>query len=406
MHDNTDFNIITYVHQIGCKQQGMQSDVSIVVAGDLCPMGETEYLLCANQPEKVFSDLLPYIIESQLAIVNLECPLTHSQTPIIKSGPHLQAAPACAEGIRSGGFDVVTLANNHILDMGERGLFDTLSTCHAAGLKTVGAGKNLEEATQPLIVDIRGLKVAILAFTEHEFSIASSHKAGAWPLDPIDNYWQIQEAKKRANFVLVLLHGGNEYYPLPSPRVCKTCRKFVDWGASAVISHHTHVPSGVEIYRGVPIVYGTGNFLFDRPSPQPKGWNTGYLVNLKVQANAQTDIQLIPFQQRAEQPGICKMSAADAERFMSEIARLSSVIADENAMASAWEQFCKTKREEYISGFFAMNRIERRLLRWGIWPFWRCGQTRVSELLNLVRCESHRDVLTSVLMSELEKKGR
>jgi poly-gamma-glutamate synthesis protein (capsule biosynthesis protein) len=124
----------------------MKSDVSIVVAGDLCPKGETEYLLCANQPEKVFSDLLPYIIESQLAIVNLECPLTYSQTPIIKRGPHLQAAPACAEGIRSGGFDVVTLANNHILDMGERGLFDTLSTCHAAGLKTVGAGKNLEEA--------------------------------------------------------------------------------------------------------------------------------------------------------------------------------------------------------------------------------------------------------------------
>jgi poly-gamma-glutamate synthesis protein (capsule biosynthesis protein) len=100
------------------------------------------------------------------------------------------------------------------------------------------------------------------------------------------------------------------------------------------------------------------------------------------------------------------MSAADAERFMSEIARLSSVIADENALASAWEQFCKSKREEYISGILAMNRIERRLLRWGIWPFWRCGRTRVSGLLNLVTCESHRDVLTSVLMSELEEIGR
>lgn len=397
---------MTNCSHISRKQRGVRSEVSIVVAGDLCPGDESESLLCAGHPEKLFSDLMPYLFDNELSVVNLECPLTHCQTPIVKSGPHMRSVPACAEGIRSGGFDVVTLANNHIMDMGERGLVDTLSACRAVGLMTVGAGRDLEEATQPLIVAIGGLKIAILAFTEHEFSIATSSKAGAWPLDPVDNHQQIKAAQQQANYVLVTYHGGNEYHPLPSPRVSKTSRQLVDWGANAVICHHTHVASGMEIYRGAPIVYGTGNFLFDKAGSHPDGWYTGYLVNLKIRANTTSDIQLIPYRQCIDHPGIYKMGTPEADNFLCEINKLSEVIADESALASAWEQFCGARRVQYLSRILALSRIERRLLRWGIWPFWRCRRIQVKELLNLVSCESHRDVLISVMLSELKELGR
>ena len=102
--------------------------------------------------------------------MNLECPLTIHETPIPKTGPNLRAHPDCARELKQTGIDVVTLANNHILDMGERGLFDTVDCCEEGGLKTVEAGKNIEEATKPLIVTVNDLRVAILNFAENEWS--------------------------------------------------------------------------------------------------------------------------------------------------------------------------------------------------------------------------------------------
>lgn len=143
-------------------------------------------------------------------------------------------------------------------------------------------GPNIKEATKPLIVTVNDLRVAILNFAENEWSTAGPDKAGASLLDLIDNYYRIHEAKQKADFLLVILHGGNEYYPFPSPRMKKTCRYFVDIGANAVICHHTHVPSGLEIYQDAPIVYSTGNLLFDWPERKPEDWCKGYIIELII----------------------------------------------------------------------------------------------------------------------------
>jgi len=248
-----------------------KSTCTLTIAGDLSPIGRAEALLVNKHFKEVWGGLLEILTNGDLSVVNLECPLTYRKTPILKAGPHLRADPRCAESIHAGGFDVVTLANNHILDMGQEGLLDTCQACQEAGLSTVGVGRNLSEANRPLIQTVKGIRVAIIALAEHEFSIATYDKAGACALDPIENYYQIMRAKELADFVLVVFHGGNEYYALPSPRMVKTCRYFVDCGAHAVVCHHTHVPSGIEFYHDAPIVYGTGNFLFDWPQPRQNG---------------------------------------------------------------------------------------------------------------------------------------
>ena len=373
----------------------------IAVTGDLCPMGRTEDLFLSRQPMTIWGGIIADLQSCDLRISNLECPLTNCLSPIAKHGPVLSASPACAEQIRAGGFDVLTLANNHIMDMGQPGLVDTLEACNAAGLKTVGAGCNLKEACRPLLVEIKRMRIAILAFAEHEFNIASEDAAGACPLDIIDNYRQIQEAKAQADFVLIALHGGNEYYPLPRPGLVKTCRFFVDSGANVVVCHHSHVPAGVEVYQNAPIFYGTGNLLFDYPEKRPSAWYTGYLVRMSIQPQTVTSFRLVPYFQFGDTPGIRRMPREHADIFLREIARLSSIVADSQQLEREWQAFCRGKEHEYMSGLLSRHKIEGRLFR--LFPFLRKSwltQSRVNLILNLVRCESHQEVLIEILSQQ------
>jgi len=374
----------------------------ILVAGDLCPQGRPETLLLTGRTEEVWGDVATITGAHDLNIVNLECPLTCSETPIVKVGPHVRSDPRCAAGIRAGGFHIVTLANNHIMDMGEIGLQDTLSACQAVSLQTVGAGRDLTEATRSWAVTIKGLKVALLAFAEHEFSIASDSKAGVWPLDLIDNYHQLAEARKQADFVLVVLHGGNEGFHLPSPRLIKTCRFFAEAGAGAVICHHSHAPSGMEVMNGVPILYGTGNLLFDSLGTRPASWYTGYMVSLEVLNNTVTTVELIPYVQCLDKVGVRLLQGKAATEFLQEILKLSTLIQDQTAITRAWQSFCEARRSEYLARLVACNWLEEQLWARQLLPQWLI-RGRIPNWLGLIRCQAHHEVLSEILQRSVDE---
>lgn len=368
----------------------------LLVAGDLCARGRVAEFLTRQEAGNPWRDIREVTESHDLCVVNLETPLTHSDTPIAKSGPHLRAEPGCAFGIRAGGFTVATLANNHILDMGERGLIDTLQACHAAGLNTVGAGRDLAEAARPLVVRLNGLSVAILTFAEHEFSIATDSSAGAWPLDIIDNHQQISAAREEADFVLVILHGGNEGYPLPSPRLAKTCRFFADSGADAIVCHHAHISSGTEVWHGVPIMYGTGNFLFDSEPPQPESWYKGYMVSFEIRRHRVDHFELIPYVQCREEAGVRLLDSNEAESFRKELEQLSEVISDPDRLESSWQKFCNHRQRESMTKLLSMNRVLDVLLSRNLIPL-RLFKRRFPVMLNLLRCQAHHDVLIETL---------
>jgi hypothetical protein len=380
--------------------------VKVLVAGDLYPGGPVEKNILDWPSTKIWQDILKETVSHDLSVVNLESPLTYSRTPISKGGPHLWADPLCAKGIRGAQFDVVTIANNHIMDMGKVGLTDTMDACKDAGLMVVGAGENLDEATRPLYVDINGLRIAILSVTEHEFSIATDESAGAWPLDPLDNYYQIQAARQKSDFVLIILHGGNEYYPLPSPNMVKTCRFLVDAGANAVVCHHTHVPSGVEIYHDAPIVCSTGNFLFYSGGTIFPEWFSGYLVSISIRAGAVTSFHLVPYWQSRGALDIRFMNENEAHTFLADICRFSGIIRDKESLTREWTRFCAAKRNDYLSRMLLLNRVEHKLLKMNMGPFWRTSTKCILELLSLFDCESHRDVCVGVLRSEIRKRRK
>ncbi len=373
----------------------------ILVTGDFCPTGGIERLCLEQRFDQVYGNVLPILKNKDLSITNLECPLTDTLAPINKTGPNLVADPKCAQAIKYGGFDIVSLANNHILDQGEKGLQDTLQACEKYGLRTVGAGENLTSALQPLFITVKNKKIAVLNFAEHEFSIAAINKAGAAPLNPVRNYYQILEAKRTADIVIVIIHGGSELYPLPSPRMVETYRFFADLGATAVIGHHTHCSSGFEIFNGVPIFYSLGNFLFDWKNMNYTPWYEGYFIKLTVTGNKVTDIALTPYFQCKGSPGLELMDADNSARFLGEIEEYSSIIHDSDMLEAKWHSFCKSRRLYYLSTVLSLNLFQRQLLKKNLLTRFYLKKAKLINILNIFRCQAHRNVATDVIKQEL-----
>lgn len=236
--------------------------MKVLVAGDFCDkLRVLEYI-----KNKVFSSLFdrvkPIVGEADFSIVNFEFPIVLNEgKPIPKCGPNLGGKKESIDAIKYAGFNVCTLANNHILDKGEQCCLDTKRLIEESNIRTVGAGKNIEEAGSILYLRSEGKTVAIINCCEHEFSLATDSTAGANPLNPVLQYYKIQEAKNNADYILVIVHGGCEHYQYPSIRMQEVYRFFIDSGANAIINHHQHCYSGYEIYEGRPIIYGLGNFF-------------------------------------------------------------------------------------------------------------------------------------------------
>lgn len=191
--------------------------MKILVVGDFVPLGRVDKFIERGEYQNVFGEVQPLTAGVDYSIVNFESPvvLDESTIPIEKNGPNLKCGSKAIDAIKWAGFDMVTLANNHFLDYGETGVDNTMKICRDKGLDTVGGGKNLYESQKVFYKEVEGQVLAVINCCEHEFSIATSTSAGANPLDPIQQYYQIREAREQADYVLVIVHGGHEYYQLP-----------------------------------------------------------------------------------------------------------------------------------------------------------------------------------------------
>ena len=393
-----------YLSQISTGKVKLENDssdgINIILAGDFCPIGRIEKLCLNNEFEKIYGNALPILKDKDLSITNLECPLTNTLNPIKKTGPNLIADPKCIKGIKYADFDIVSLANNHVLDQDEKGLRNTLQICKESGLKTVGAGENLASAMRPLFVTIKDKKIAIINFAEHEFSIATPNSAGAAPLNPIKNYYQILEAKQASDIIIIIIHGGSEHYPLPSPRMVETYRFFADLGVTAIIGHHTHCPSGFEVYNGVPIFYSLGNFIFDWKDKMLKSWYEGYFIKLTIANNKVTNIVLTPYYQCKNKPGLQLMDEDESTEFLERIEGYSNIIQDSELLEKKWLSFCKSHRVNYLSMLLPLNIFQRQLLKRNLLPEFFFKKKRLITLLNLFRCEAHKDVAVEIIKQE------
>ena len=376
--------------------------VKIVVTGDFCPAFKNSETIGFNAYKAIFGNFPDTIEGKDLHITNLECPLTSSTDRILKDGPSIKASVEMIEALKYARTDVACLANNHILDFGTRGLLDTINLCDKNGIKTVGAGKNLADASQVLYLSVKNKTIAIVNITQHEFSIALKDRAGANPLNPVQNFYSIREARKNSSIVLVIVHGGNEEYPLPSERVVDTYRFFADIGASAVISHHAHCISGFEVYNNVPIFYGLGNFIFELAGEEvPDNWYTGLMLLLSINSEDQIAFELKPFYQFKKGIGFKFLEGAEKNAIMEEINKYSEIIKDRNLLKQHWNDFSERSRNYYYGGLNGFGPIRRKLFKFQIMQKWIFPLKKKIVLYDMIKCESHNDVISELLINDI-----
>lgn len=376
----------------------------IAVTGDFCPIG----LHVAAAGTEGYArrggalEGLKAVAEvSDLTVVNLECPLGRG-APIRKSGPSLVAEAGWASVLREAGVDVVSLANNHILDQGPAGLRATVESCRDAGMDTVGAGTDTQAAARPLVCEVRGVSVALVALAEHEFATATTEACGAAPAEPMAAFRAIRDAGAQADVVIVLLHGGSEHFPLPTPRQRELARFFIEVGAHAVACHHSHIVGPLEWYQGRPIAYGLGNLLFpDGGSAHDSEWFRSCVLVLDVDATGVVAAQVVGMQFDPSVPTVRVLDEDEHQALAQRLSRLQDALANQEEHQLLWMEHLRRHRVDYLSKTLGLSRVERALLRMGMWPSWRMPRTRVPAMLNAVCCESLHEALVSVLEEEL-----
>ena len=369
--------------------------IKIIITGDFCPVLRIERLVFNDQPELVFNDLLTELCESDLNIIDLECPLVENGTMINKSGPHIKASPETIKLLKFANINLAAMANNHIRDYGDDGMMKTISLCRENGIDTVGIGKNINEARIPFTATIKGIKIKVHNITENEWSNTHGDEPGANPLDLAKNYYDIHKSRREADIVIVVFHGGNEFYELPSPRIKETLRFFADAGATAVISHHTHVASGYEVYNGVPIFYSLGNFCYDSTEMHEEGWNYGYVVLLKI--NEITEFEIIPVIQNSTNPGVHRLYGSERDHFLHRIDTLNEIIANDKYLEERFIDYCRENAYRYDLLFEPYrNRVLAFLKKRNFIPsLFSLRKKRL--FLNIVQCDAHRDILLAYL---------
>lgn len=241
---------------------------SIIVTclGDIAPVGAAESLLLENtrSHRKHFENLFA---KSDIVFGNLESPLTTATTEAEDKKYLLRANHRVLEAF-SEKF-VFSIANNHILDYGQTGLLDTIDHLTQKGFHFTGAGKNLEAAGKPVVIDCKGKKIGLLAAADNRYPAATASTPGLFPASPGLLCPSIRSLRHKADFVYVSIHMGMEFIPVPSPSMINIAKQCHLAGAHVVFFHHAHCVSGHTASAGGATLWGTGNFLFPEMMPYP-----------------------------------------------------------------------------------------------------------------------------------------
>jgi poly-gamma-glutamate capsule biosynthesis protein CapA/YwtB (metallophosphatase superfamily) len=288
----------------------MSDPITIAVGGDIFANGR---FYDGERPiSRAFEEVTAITAAADIVFANYEMPLSTRGQPIEKLA-NIRADPTIAEDIGRLGLDVVSLANNHMMDYGAEALADTIANLAAQRIALVGAGANLAEAIEPTIVEVSGRKIGFIAFTclvapgagagASSPGVAAIHVHSSYQINP---YWQAEEPgepamvtirtfadsaeqafaaecvrdlRKRVDFLCVSLHWG---YGGLSSRIAEYQRPLghamIDAGADIILGNHVHAVQGIERYKDKLILFSPGTFIGRQLPPESEGGEITDLV--------------------------------------------------------------------------------------------------------------------------------
>lgn len=376
--------------------------MKILIGADLVPTKKNIYWFnICDKKILLGNELARRMDEFDYIILNLEAPITDKITPISKCGPNLNIPESSVEGIKSINPFFFTLANNHIMDQGIQGLEKTINILNKHKIGYAGIGMNIANMKHSFIKKLGNFYLGIYCCTEHEFSIATENMPGANPYDPLESFDHVQNLKKKCDYVIVLYHGGKEFYRYPSPKLQKVFHKFADKGADLVISQHTHCIGCKEEYNGSTLVYGQGNFLFNSGYDEYR--NTGLLLVIDTQNIS--SINFLPIMQTEK--GVRIATDNEKKKIIEEFNQRSECIKHPRFIIENYNDFAENKLAEYIVCLAGNNiflRIIRKILgnRIIINLFNKKNFVRI---INFLECEAHNELLLQGLKYENNNGG-
>ena len=245
--------------------------LNIIFTGDILLDRGVRRVINHHGVDHLFSDGIDSVFRSaQIVVGNLECPATKIESPVFKQYI-FRSEPEWLDTLRQHGITHLNLANNHSIDQGREGLLDTKQNIEEAGMVPIGAGASMQEAAGPVLLASSPRKVWLvpslrLALENYSY-LTDKPCVSQEPMDSLmQRVFQLRKADSTA-VIIVSLHWGGEHTSKPVPRQRMEAHQLILAGADALICHHTHTLQTIETFRGKPIYYSIGNFIFDPTHP-------------------------------------------------------------------------------------------------------------------------------------------
>lgn len=374
----------------------------MIIAGDIA-LGEKQGYFYTNKTmilANLEGPILPHDLEFQ---------------PTKKAGPNIFST-YMPTGNKS---YVFAMANNHIMDFGDDGLETTLSYLKQRKIKIVGAGKNISEARNPVIVTDNGTSIGVISCCEAQFGIGRRNKPGVAEIGPWI-YKTIERLKREVDAVIVSSHAALEVSPWPSPRIQEFYRSLIDSGATVVHGHHSHVPQGFEQYGQGLIFYGMGNFMVNPDMWRDRSnslWSIGAEIDLKS-TPVKAQLLIFEIQSLGSDKVLVEITIGEEQnQHKNYLETCNRPLKDQELLEALWQE--TSVRAYYKYGARYMNFPETSFKREiGMIERLRCIRDEFRKFPNIIfgvnsskkpsrqdyllwhvmfACESHRDAIATAL---------
>jgi len=272
--------------------------LSLIVVGDIMLGGRARHRIKEHGRDYPFGAVLPILQRAPIVLGNLEGPLAQKAQKLDRNFSY-RVKPKAASSLLRAGINVVTLANNHLVDCGREGVLETLEALAVAGVAPLGAAANEQAAHEPVIREAGGLRIGLLGYYWNRRCAATAKLPGSAMGVFEELETDIRKLRSQVDRVVVTFHWGRPYKPEPSPRARAKALFAIDCGAHAVVGHHPHIVQELEIYRRCPIFYSIGNFAFGSGNSQAEGLMIGFRFE-----DARTVVNVYPLYVKNRDPRV------------------------------------------------------------------------------------------------------
>lgn len=376
-------------------------EIKLLFGADIVPTDKNKKYFCAGDIQHLFgNELITVLDNADFRCFNLETPLIDDEKPLDKPGPILSSKTETISAIKALNPSLLSIGNNHILDHGEEGLKSTLNILDRYGIPHIGAGVTMRDAKKPYVFKAYGVNIGIFNCSEYEFAAATEHQGGANLYDPLTSFDEVTALKAKCDFVIALYHGGKEFYRYPSPKLQRVCRKFVEVGADIVICQHTHCIGCEERYENATIIYGQGNFLFDRHDNDY--WKTSLLVSCSISVeDKKLEVNYIPLIKQEECVRLANTN--QAKDILDDFCARSKEISVPGFVEESYRRLAEQYYHHFVSKMHGRRfifRIANKLTKGRYYErFYNKSQALI--VLNAITCENEVELFCTGLKNKI-----